>query len=99
MSDIVIRRAHSLTPAKAKKAAEKIAAKLSEEFELKYAWDEDGVLHFKRTGVSGDLTLHKREVEIRVRLGFLLFAIKPRVEQEIHKFFDENFGRGSDTRV
>lgn len=99
MSDIVIRRAHSLTPAKAKKAAEKIAGRLGDEFGLQHAWDEDGVMRFRRAGVSGDLTLHKHEVEIRVRLGFLLLAIKPRVEQEIHKFFDENFGRESKTRV
>jgi putative polyhydroxyalkanoate system protein len=99
MSDIVIRRAHGLTPAKAKKAAEKIAGKLGEEFDLEHAWDEKGVMRFRRAGVSGDLTLHKHEVEIRVRLSILLLAIKPRVEKEIHKFFDENFGRESKTRV
>lgn len=92
MSEIVIRRAHGLTPAKAKKAAEKVAQQLDEKFELHHEWDGQ-MLRFKRSGVSGELELHKHEVELRVRLGFLLFALKPTIEREIHKFFDENFGR------
>lgn len=98
MSDIVIRRSHGLTPAKAKKAAQKIAAGLEKKFDLAHEW-EGPVLHFKRAGVSGQLTLHKHEVEIRVRLGFLLMAIRPTVEQEIHRYFDENFGREGTVRV
>ncbi len=91
MSDIRIRRRHTLTARAARQAAEKIARQLDEEFELAYEWD-DNVLVFKRSGVSGELVVEKKVVHIRVRLGFLLFAIKPRVEAEIHRFFDENFG-------
>ena len=91
MSDIRIRRRHTLTARAARQAAEKIARQLDEEFELAYEWD-DNVLVFKRSGVSGELVVEKKTVHIRVRLGFLLFAIKPRVEAEIHRFFDENFG-------
>jgi putative polyhydroxyalkanoate system protein len=98
VSDIVIQRRHALTPAKAKKAAEKIALGLEKKFDLRHEW-EANVLHFKRSGVSGELTLHKREVEIRVRLGFLLMAIRPTVEQEIHRYFDENFGHEGTARV
>lgn len=91
MAEIHIRRAHGLTAAKAKKAANKVATSLDEKFELEHEWDEH-VLRFKRSGVSGELTLHKKEVEIRVRLGLLLTAIRPTVEKEIHRYFDENFG-------
>ena len=91
MSDIRIRRRHTLTARAARQAAEKIARQLDEEFELAYEWD-DNVLVFKRSGVSGELVVEKKVVHIRVRLGFLLFAIKPRVEAEIHRFFDENIG-------
>jgi hypothetical protein len=38
-------------------------------------------------------------VHIRVRLGFLLMAIRPRIEAEIHRFFDENFGPDSGPQV
>jgi len=91
MSDILIRRSHSMTPKAARQAADKIARQLDEEFDLAYEWD-DNVLIFRRSGVSGELVVEKKEVHIRVRLGFLLMAIRPRVEAEIHRFFDENFG-------
>ncbi len=91
MSDILIRRSHTLNAKAARQAAEKIARQLDEEFDLAYEWD-DNVMHFKRSGVSGELVVEKKEVHIRVRLGFLLLAIRPRVEAEIHRFFDENFG-------
>lgn len=98
MSDIQIRRSHSMTPKAARQAADKIARQLDEEFDLAYEWD-DNVLIFKRSGVSGELVVEKREVHIRVRLGFLLMAIRPRVEAEIHRFFDENFGPDSGPTV
>ena len=98
MSDIQIRRSHSMTPKAARQAADKIARQLDEEFDLAYEWD-DNLLIFKRSGVSGELVVEKREVHIRVRLGFLLMAIRPRVEAEIHRFFDENFGPDSGPTV
>jgi putative polyhydroxyalkanoate system protein len=91
MSDITIRRSHTMTPKKARQAAERIAEKLDEEFDLDYEWS-DNELHFKRSGVSGELVVEKREVHIRVRLGFLLLALKPRIQAEIHRYFDDNFG-------
>jgi putative polyhydroxyalkanoate system protein len=98
MSDIQIRRSHTMSAKAARKAAEKIASQLDEEFDLAYEWD-DNVLLFKRSGVSGELVVEKKEVHIRVRLGFLLMAIRPRVEAEIHRFFDENFGPDSGPQV
>lgn len=98
MSDIVVRRNHTMTLKKARAAAEKIAAKLDEEFDLDYAWDGD-VLEFRRTGVTGHLAVAKREVEISVRLGFLLLPLRGRIEQEIHAFFDAHFGKDSGPTV
>ncbi|MBK9596305.1 MAG: polyhydroxyalkanoic acid system family protein [Rhodocyclales bacterium] len=98
MSDIQIRRSHTMSAKAARKAAEKIASQLDEEFDLAYEWD-DNVLLFKRSGVSGELVVEKKEVHIRVRLGFLLMAIRPRIEAEIHRFFDENFGPDSGPQV
>ena len=98
MSDIQIRRSHSMSAKAARKAAEKIASQLDEEFDLAYEWD-DNVLLFKRSGVSGELVVEKKEVHIRVRLGFLLMAIRPRIGAEIHRFFDENFGPDSGPQV
>ncbi|MDQ5878784.1 MAG: hypothetical protein QG584_2304 [Pseudomonadota bacterium] len=90
MSEINIRRKHGKTAKAARKAAEHLADELREDLDMSYSWDGD-VLNFQRTGVKGQLTLDKSEVAINIKLGFLLMAFKPVIEQEIHKFFDENF--------
>jgi putative polyhydroxyalkanoate system protein len=90
MSEITIRRKHGKTPADARASAEHMAAELKEEFDLKYLWDGD-VLRFKRSGLAGELVLDGEEVALRIQLGFLLSALKPAIEREVHKFFDENF--------
>ena len=98
MTDITIRRSHAMSLKKARSAAEKIATQLEDEFGLDYEWSGD-TLEFKRAGVSGELVVEKKEVHIRVRLGFLLFALRPRIEAEIHRYFDENFGPASGPQV
>ena len=90
MSDIIIRRKHGKTHAAARAAAEHMASELKDEFDLDYAWEGE-VMHFKRTGVSGQLALDNEDVVLSIRLGFFLAALKPSVEREVHKFFDENF--------
>ena len=56
MSTIEIRHPHSLAPAQARKAVEDFAVKLGERFGLDYRWEGD-VMHFKRTGVDGQIAL------------------------------------------
>ncbi|MEF8723645.1 polyhydroxyalkanoic acid synthase [Candidatus Accumulibacter phosphatis] len=90
MSDISIRRNHGKTRAQARKSAEHMAAELKEEFDLDYDWDGD-VMNFKRPGVSGELSLDSKEVALEITLGLLLFALKPSIEREVQRFFDENF--------
>jgi putative polyhydroxyalkanoate system protein len=90
MSDIIISRQHGKSHADARAAAEHLAAELKDEFDLKYSWDGE-VMHFKRSGISGELTLDSENVVLCVRLGFPLSAFKSSIEREVHKFFDENF--------
>jgi putative polyhydroxyalkanoate system protein len=90
MSEISIRRQHGKSLAEARASADHMAAELSEEFDLHYAWNGD-VMTFKRPGVSGELSVDDREVALDLRLGFLLFALKPAIEREVQRFFDENF--------
>jgi len=90
MSDIRIRRRHGKSLADARASAEHMATELNEEFDLSHSWNGN-VMRFKRPGVSGDLTVDERDVALNIRLGLLLFALKPTIEREIHRFFDENF--------
>ena len=90
MNDITIRRKHGKTPADARASAEHMASELQEEFDLNYAW-EGNLMRFKRPGISGELALDDEEVALRIHLSFFLSALKPTIEREVHKFFDENF--------
>lgn len=90
MSDISLCRKHGKTHADARAAAEHMAAELKDEFDLDTSWDGE-VMHFRRSGVSGELTLDSENVVLQIRLGFFLAALKPSIEREVHKFFDENF--------
>ena len=90
MSEIIIRRRHDKSLAEARTAAEPMAGELQEEFDLDYAWDGNR-MRFKRPGVTGELTLDEKEVSLSIRLGLLLFAVKPAIERAAHRYFDENF--------
>lgn len=93
MSDIKIRRAHSMPHDKARAAAEKMAKLLKKEFELDYEWAEDDkdVLVFERPGVNGELKVAPKHVEMEVKLGFLLKMMKPTIERHIHDHLDQIF--------
>ena len=91
MSHINITRKHKLSLKKARLAAEHVAVDLQIEFNLTYAWAEDGVLHFQRPGVSGQLFLAKHEVTVQVRLGLFYLPFRAVVEREIHDYFDQRF--------
>lgn len=87
MADISIKRAHHSTTADAKKMAEKIAAKLAKDYDLKSSWQSD-VLSFTRSGVNGTLAVTVKELHIDVKLGFLMAAFKNPIQGAIEKNLD-----------
>ena len=91
MSEITISRPHYTTLKRARKGAEHIAEELGEEFGIDHAW-EGNTLNFQRMGVEGYIEVGKKEVDIYVKLGFLLIGLRTRIEHEINRFCDENFG-------
>ena len=90
MSHIDIRHAHSMTPAKARKAVEEVAAKLAGKFGMAYRWNGN-LLEFNRSGVDGHIALEPRELHVTAKLGFLLSAMKGPIEHEIRRYLDERF--------
>lgn len=84
MADISITQKHKLSHKKAKAAAQKIADKMAEEFDMTSAWDGD-VLIFKRSGVSGTLSVRPAEAQLDIHLGFLLKAFAGKIEDEVAK--------------
>jgi putative polyhydroxyalkanoate system protein len=91
MSTIELKRDHALGMKKARAAAQRVADEMEREFGMTSRW-EGNVLHFERTGVHGQLVVEKAHVELHAKLGFLLAAFRGRIEDTIHRNFDEYFG-------
>ncbi|MGD8620099.1 MAG: polyhydroxyalkanoic acid system family protein [Gammaproteobacteria bacterium] len=91
MSQIHIRKKHTLGHAQARKTAEKLAESLATEYNARYRWHNDD-LEFKSTGVNGKLHVGKDEVEIKVSLGMLLRPLKGKIESSIRSTLDEILG-------
>jgi putative polyhydroxyalkanoate system protein len=90
MSEIRIRRTHSLALEAARGVAESLAAKLKKDFDLAWVWKRN-VLHFERPGINGELHVTDHDIRLEARLGLLLGFLKPRIEQEIEAQFDKYF--------
>ncbi|MGK5067509.1 polyhydroxyalkanoic acid system family protein [Janthinobacterium sp. AD80] len=92
MADINIVQQHKLTAVKAREAAQQVADKLAQEYDLACAWDGD-VLRFERSGVDGSLTLEKEQAQLQIKLGFMLSAfastIEGKIAEKMRKVFAE----------
>lgn len=82
MADISIVQAHSLTPERARAAAQEVADKIGREYGLACKWDGD-VLRFERSGVHGALTLGARQAAMEINLGFLMGAFAPSIRAKV----------------
>jgi len=81
MADIRITQPHSLPPATARAAAQKVADQLAMEYGLASKWMGDA-LHFRRDGVSGKLSVLESKATLEVSLGFLFKAFAPTIERK-----------------
>jgi putative polyhydroxyalkanoate system protein len=88
MSDIKYTRKHSLPVSEAKRIAQKTADDLAKEYDLVSEWDGD-TLHFHRAGVEGRMRVTDSQIDLAVKLGFLLKPFKAKFEQHIERHLDE----------
>lgn len=91
MADISIRRAHQLAPEAARDAAQQLADRMVNEFDMHTTWQGD-VLTFQRSGVSGTLALREQEAQVDVTLDFLFKAFASTLEEKIARNMDRVFG-------
>ena len=82
MADITIHQHHHLSATRARAAAEKVADEMATEFDMAIDW-QGNVLHFKRSGVSGTLTLLDSAAQLDITLGFMLKAFAPKIEEQV----------------
>lgn len=91
MSTIKFRRPHGVTIKKAKQAAQRVAEELTEKFSFRHEWDGH-TLNFSRSGATGKIVVHKHDIELDIELNFVLGLMRSKIEREIHRYCDENFG-------
>ena len=96
MADISIHRAHTLGLTGARSAADKMAEKLGEEFDLTGDWDGD-TLKFTRSGVNGTLKISATTMYLEVTLGFMLKMMKGTIEPSINTHLDKALASAAKT--
>lgn len=91
MARIDIRRKHDLPLKDARKAVDKLARKITREFDVACTW-EGNTLAFSRSGVDGHIALEKGQVHVYAELGLVMGMMKPLIESEINRHLDEQIG-------
>lgn len=88
MAGFQIRKAHSMSKAELRDAAEELAAQLERSHGVRARWDGDSV-RIRGAGVDGKLTLSDQDVLVSVELGLMASAFKGVLRSEVQRFLDE----------
>ena len=88
MADIALKRTHSLGLKGAHAAANKMAEKLGEKFDLTSTWSGN-TMNFTRPGVNGTLAVSESDMKLEVTLGFMLKMMKGPIERSVHEQLDK----------
>ncbi len=88
MADISMKRTHELGLKGARVAADKMAEKLGEKFDLTGDW-KGNTLHFNRPGVNGTLVVTDHDMQLEVTLGFMLKMMKGPIEKAVYEQLDK----------
>lgn len=91
MSQIHLVRPHHGDRGEARAALDEAAQHIAERYGIHYEWDGDA-LRFSRTGVEGIMRIGEADVEIDVRLGFMLTMLRGPIQREIELELDRHLG-------
>ena len=91
MADIEITQPHSMMPDDARVAAQQVADKMAADFGMECKWDGQ-VLRFERTGVDGTLVVGERDARLEIRLGLMMKAFAPMVQEKLARKMQKVFG-------
>jgi putative polyhydroxyalkanoate system protein len=68
---------------------DQLAAKLSEQLQLKCQWLSDDCLDFRRNGAEGQININDDKVELTIKLGMMMNMFRGTIEQEIQTFMEQ----------
>jgi putative polyhydroxyalkanoate system protein len=91
MADISIMQQHALSLQESKEAAQKVADRMAEEYEMTTQWDGN-VLIFERSGIEGRLALGDKQVQVDIVLGGFFKTFAPMIEEKIGRNIARTFG-------
>jgi putative polyhydroxyalkanoate system protein len=91
MADIEITQPHSMSPDDARVAAQQVADKMAADFGMECQWDGP-VLRFERSGVDGTLVVGERDARLEIRLGMMMKAFAPMVQEKLARKMQKVFG-------
>lgn len=91
MADIEIIQPHGMTPDAARAAAQQVADKMAADFGMAYQW-EGTVLRFERSGVDGTLVVGECDARLEIRLGLMMKAFAPMVQDKLARKMQKVFG-------
>lgn len=85
MTDISITRAHNLQKSQVRDRVEELVNKLVAKYGGRYNWNGDKA-EYRFSGIEADLGFDDRQLQVEVRLGFLMKTFKSIIEQEIEDY-------------
>ena len=91
MADIEITQPHNMSPEAARAAAQQVADKVAADFGMECRWDGP-VLRFERSGVDGTLVVGERDARLEVKLGMMMKAFAPMVQDKLARKMQKVFG-------
>lgn len=91
MPNIDIQRQHHLGHEQARRLVEDLAARMQAKLGVSTRW-QDNALHFSRSGIDGSIDVAEDSIRVQARLGMLMAAFKPMLEEEIRRRLDEHLG-------
>jgi putative polyhydroxyalkanoate system protein len=91
MADIEITQAHALSQEQAREAAQQVAERMADEYQMQSRWDGD-VLHFGRSGLEGRLALQPQQVHLAIELGGFFKSFAAMIEDKVRRHIGKTFG-------
>ena len=89
MAVIRITRQHRHGTQAVREKVERIAQKLQSELDARYRW-EGNTLKFARAGATGHIAVGESDLEVEVKLGILLSALRGTVEGNLRQELDKH---------
>jgi putative polyhydroxyalkanoate system protein len=90
MATININKKYTKSVAEVKEQLEELVTDLADRYELKCQWTSDHTVTFKRSGADGEISIADGNVNFKMKLGFVLSALKGKVERRVNSYLDEH---------